>query len=472
MRPAAVSVLALCAACSQHPQDAPPLAAMASAEPSASGATTSASTSSSATHPEPAPSASSALAVEPPAARLYVRARNLAIHGEPSLKSKPIGTLVAGDAVALRSEEPKAVPGCSVLRAIAPRGWVCTDGEAATLDAGDPVWAELHAHAPDYASPWPYVYGESRGVRRHPSVPGLEGPSWPASLFDTHVEIPRRSTVAWLDELQADGTSWLRVDDMTYVRKDRVTPFARSDFQGIKLGGTVSLPLAFFKRAPHAKLTRDASGRLVPSGETWPRLGWVALTGRNEKHGGHLVWETREEGTWLDGRDAAVVAPDGSATPAGPHTTWVEVAALQGWLVAYEQDTPVFATMISAGKLGAAKPHPDHEPHQPAATTPIGTYRIREKLLTATLQSDLDDGTEFVHAQVPWSQRFYDKYLLHTAYWHDQWGEGHSGGCVNLSPTDARWLFGWTEPKLPEGWHAVRAGDPDDAPSTIVVIHP
>jgi len=188
-----------------------------------------------------------------------------------------------------------------------------------------------------------------------------------------------------------------------------------------------------------------------------------------------MYWETREDGVWIDARDAAIIAPDASAVPQGPHPTWIEVAALQGWLVAYEGDAAVYATMISAGKLGAARPEADEaggDAHQPPATTPIGTFRIREKLRTATLQSDLDDGTEFVHAEVPWSQRFYDKYLLHTAYWHDQWGEGHSGGCVNLSPVDARWLFEWTEPKVPQGWHAVRTLDGDEAPATLVVIHP
>jgi hypothetical protein len=453
-----LTALALCVACAKHPRDTPSLAVLAPATASASAG------------PVEVASASASVATPPPP-HLYVRTRTLSVHGDPSLKGKPIGTLVAGDAVALRDEAPRPAAGCASLRAIEPRGWVCTDGDAATLDETDPVWLALQAHAPDFGSAWPYSYGESKGARRHAAVPGLQSTAWPPSLLDSHVEIPRRSTVAWLEEQQADDTSWLRVDDMTYVRKDRVTPFDRSEFHGVPLGDGVALPIAFFKRGPHAKLARDASGRLVPTGETWPRLGWVALTGRSEKHGGHLVWETKEDGVWLDARDAAVVAPDGAA-PAGPHATWIEVAALQGWLVAYEQDTPVYATMISAGKLGAAKPDPDHEPHQPAATTPIGTYRIREKLMTATLQSDLDDGTEFVHAQVPWSQRFYDKYLLHTAYWHDSWGEGHSGGCVNLSPVDAKWLFGWTEPKLPEGWHAVRAGDADDAPSTVVVIHP
>jgi hypothetical protein len=29
---------------------------------------------------------------------------------------------------------------------------------------------------------------------------------------------------------------------------------------------------------------------------------------------------------------------------------------------------------------------------------------------------------------------------------------------VNLSPVDARRVFMWTDPPLPEGWHAVQAG--------------
>ncbi len=451
---------ALTAACGHSHPDAPPLAASAPIDPPPAPSPSAAATASTAAPPAPTAGAP----------RLYVKAHTLPIHAEPSTKGKSIGTLVSGDSVALRDDEPRPGPGCASFRAIAPRGWVCEGGDAATTDASDPVVLALRAHAADYASPWPYTYGESRGARRHRSVPGVDLPSLPASVFDSHVEIPRRSTVAWTDEVDAAGGPFLRVDDMTLVRKDRVTAFDRSDFAGVKLDASVSLPIAFFKRVPHAKYVRDAEGRLEPSGETYPRLSFIALTGKTEKHGPHAFWETKDPGVWIDSRDAAIVAPDGSATPAGAHPSWIEVAALQGWLVAYEDDRPVFATLISAGKLGAAKPDPDHEPHQPAATTPIGTFQIREKLLTATLQSDLDDGTEFVHAQVPWSQRFFDKYLLHTAYWHDQWGQGHSGGCVNLSPTDAKWLFGWTLPKVPDGWHSVKSSDDD--PATIVVIHP
>jgi hypothetical protein len=157
--------------------------------------------------------------------------------------------------------------------------------------------------------------------------------------------------------------------------------------------------------------------------------------------------------------------------------TWVEVAALHGWMIAYEDDTPVFATMISGGKLGAATPRAT-EPHQPPATTPIGHFKVDAKYVTLNLKAELNDGTDFIHSDVPWSQHFYSKFLLHTAYWHDQWGEGRSGGCVNLSPIDAKFLFSWTQPELPDGWHAYKtksANKPnakdDDEAATVVLVH-
>ncbi len=337
-----------------------------------------------------------------------------------------------------------------------PRGWVCADAEGTTLDANDPVYLALRGHAPDYASPWPYWYGESRGARRHKSLPDVPSPPWPASLFDPHPEIAARSTVAWTDEVQSGGHDLeCRASDMSFVRKDRIASFDRVDFHGVALrwGRKAADRLLQANAAQEAEARRRRASRRDGT-PLWPRLSWIGLTGRTEMHGAHTFWETREADVWIDARDAAVVAPEmkppfeGEPKP-GSRRSWIEVAALAGWLVAYEEATPVYATMISAGKLGAAKPDPAREPSQPPATTPLGMFRIHEKLLTTTLQSDLDDGTEFVHAEVPWSQRFYDKYLLHTAYWHDRWGEGHSGGCVNLAPIDAKWLFGWTDPKGP-----------------------
>jgi lipoprotein-anchoring transpeptidase ErfK/SrfK len=70
---------------------------------------------------------------------------------------------------------------------------------------------------------------------------------------------------------------------------------------------------------------------------------------------------------------------------------------------------------------------------------------------------------------VPYVEYFSSGYALHAAYWHDAFGRERSHGCINLSPIDAHRLFGWTEPRVPEGWHG--AFSSKDARGTLLVVH-
>ena len=77
---------------------------------------------------------------------------------------------------------------------------------------------------------------------------------------------------------------------------------------------------------------------------------------------------------------------------------------------------------------------------------------------------------EFVHSDVPWVQNLVGPYALHTAYWHDNWGNLMSAGCLNVSPDDAKWLYEFTDPpSLPAGTASAGSRAPD--PTTMVVIH-
>jgi lipoprotein-anchoring transpeptidase ErfK/SrfK len=100
------------------------------------------------------------------------------------------------------------------------------------------------------------------------------------------------------------------------------------------------------------------------------------------------------------------------------------------------------------------------------ASTPTGSFPISGKFATATMEAP----GEFIHSDVPWSQNFSGPHVLHGAYWHNEWGNLKSGGCVNVSPEDGRWLYGFTEPEVPEGWHGVR-WLPRLGPATTLVIH-
>jgi hypothetical protein len=79
------------------------------------------------------------------------------------------------------------------------------------------------------------------------------------------------------------------------------------------------------------------------------------------------------------------------------------------------------------------------------------------------------EGT-FQLRDVPYIQYFESGYALHAAYWHDVFGTPRSHGCVNLSPIDAHRVFLWTDPPVPDGWHAINAGD-EMGEGTTVIIH-
>jgi hypothetical protein len=67
----------------------------------------------------------------------------------------------------------------------------------------------------------------------------------------------------------------------------------------------------------------------------------------------------------------------------------------------------------------------------------------------------VDKGKPWLIEDVPFVAFYKEDYGLHGAFWHDDFGRPKSHGCINLSVTDARFLFDWLEPALPRGWYAV-----------------
>jgi len=107
-------------------------------------------------------------------------------------------------------------------------------------------------------------------------------------------------------------------------------------------------------------------------------------------------------------------------------------------LVAYVGARPVYATLVSTGRR-------THD-------TPTGIFRIERKVAERTMSSRTDDDEPYAVDRVPWTAYFIGSYALHTAYWHGSFGERKSHGCVNLSPRDARRLYGWTAPGVLPGY--------------------
>lgn len=51
---------------------------------------------------------------------------------------------------------------------------------------------------------------------------------------------------------------------------------------------------------------------------------------------------------------------------------------------------------------------------------------------------------------VPWVSFFTGSGVaLHGTYWHSDYGRPHNRGCVNLTPSDAKFIYRWTRLEVP-----------------------
>ncbi len=267
------------------------------------------------------------------------------------------------------------------------------------------------------------------------------------------------------------GKFW-RTTDGFFVPADHVLVHkASTEFQGVDMGDPNEkrhLPLGF-ATGLHArkffidgdKLDDPKSEKKLRRGDHIDRFTVVQLTGKRVIVEDKSFYET-DEGWYLRGADSSHTNPGEAPKDLKPGEKWIDVNLSTQTLVAFEGDKPVYATLISSGRHNDEDKSKDHRTVQ-------GVFAIREKHVSATMDDDgAGDGTYSIQ-DVPWIMYFKGSYALHGAFWHAQFGHEKSHGCVNLEPVDARHIFEWVGPKLPPGWHGVRATD--DNPGTRVVVH-
>ena len=114
----------------------------------------------------------------------------------------------------------------------------------------------------------------------------------------------------------------------------------------------------------------------------------------------------------------------------GANEKWIDVDLTAQTLRAFEGDTLVYETLISSGRA----------PYY----TVTGQFRIYLRYESQTMDGRYL-GFDYVTPGVPHVQYFYKDFALHGAFWHNNFGNPESHGCVNLSLPDAEWLYQWAE---------------------------
>lgn len=140
---------------------------------------------------------------------------------------------------------------------------------------------------------------------------------------------------------------------------------------------------------------------------------------------------------------------------------WIDVDLSDQKLYAWEGNNLFLETPVSTGL--------------PWWPTPEGEFRIWLKLRATKMEGGT--GKYYYNLpNVPYVMFFENEkvpnfrgYGLHGTYWHNDFGNPHSHGCVNLPTQMAEKLYYWTEPVVADGKWSARADG--ESIGTRILIH-
>jgi len=79
--------------------------------------------------------------------------------------------------------------------------------------------------------------------------------------------------------------------------------------------------------------------------------------------------------------------------------------------------------------------------------SPTGLYDVMEKILWKdyTWYFGDEDSRNYDLSDVKYNVKFKNMYYIHSAYWHNNFGNPMSHGCINTSYNDAEWIYNWAD---------------------------
>ncbi len=189
---------------------------------------------------------------------------------------------------------------------------------------------------------------------------------------------------------------------------------------------SINLPARFY----YSQVVWMDQIKVDQSGQVWYRL--------NEKYGsGDIFWGQAEAFRPLTTEEVSPISPDVQAKR-------IVVKVFEQTLACYEGIREVHFAKISSGALYDAWGN-----RVDAWETPVGESPIWRKAISLPLSGGSASAGWNLPA-VGWVNLFVGTGVaIHSTYWHNNYGEPSSRGCVNASPEDAKWLFRWSLPQVP-----------------------
>jgi len=364
------------------------------------------------------------------------------VYATPDMSSEPLGKIIVDTRLPV-GESLAGDKRCKMWLAVPPRGWICA---RYARPSTRPPEAIVQPEVPEGRLLPQDYFGIKKGAKRY------------ATEDDVRAGIARPEPKAQSQYMVTKDKQTVDIDGVTYaitsvglVAASELYRHWPSTFAGVDLikAPPPAWPFAWViaakGRTVTARATPDKKGaeagtlahrELVPVLEEVP--GFVRVA----------------DGKWIERASLRVARQRPRPAVDGAHAKWIDLDRDEQVMIAYDGDTPVFATLFSSGRR--------------KKDTPPALYRIRSKTAITKMAAEEREAAHYEVSEVPWATRFRSGLYFHAAYWHDQFGTPKSHGCVNLSPTDAKWVYDWTEPTMPVGWNELEV---PVAGSVVVRVH-
>ena len=232
----------------------------------------------------------------------------------------------------------------------------------------------------------------------------------------------------FINAIDTSVAGWIQRAGGEWLKRENVQSAPASRFTGMLLPPGWRHPFAVIldRTGIYASLRPGEKGS-AESDYVTHRYDLVNIFDAEHDEDGNL-WYLIGPRQWLRQEYVAKFAP--AERPPGVGGHWIAVDLFEQTLIAYEDDRPVFATLISSGL--------------PKWPTNEGVFAIWARLDRDSMSGATGAPDAYALQDVPWTMYFDGDISLHGTYWHNDFGYRRSHGCVNLSMSDARWIYDWT----------------------------
>jgi lipoprotein-anchoring transpeptidase ErfK/SrfK len=276
------------------------------------------------------------------------------------------------------------------------------------------------------------------------------------SIYEDSVVEWSREVVGTAPSLYSTSRRWVETADgyipfihLQPVKNIMNTPLATLPQQETEAGFWAEISVPYVDAtldvpAKTPKIEGQMTARFVYSQIYWVDQikqgeGGTTLYRFYEKHGGYgdLFWADARAFRPITAEDINPINPDVADKK-------IVVDLTHQTLSCFEGSREVMFTRVSTGARDLQGNFVENW------ATPVSDYHVINRKYVSLHMAGGTSASGYEEFSVCWTNIFATNGVaLHSTYWHNNFGEPMSHGCVNLLPDDAKFIFRWSLPSVP-----------------------